>query len=42
MSVVADFRPVEGLPDNTQTTVDTGCYIAHIAIPCLDLDEAAR
>ena len=42
MGVAADFKPVEGLLDNTQTTVDTRRYIAHIAIPCLDLDEAAR
>ena len=42
MSAVADFKPAEGLLDNTQTSVDTGRYIAHIAIPCLDLDEAAR
>lgn len=42
MSHVTDFKPPEGLLDNTQTTVDTGRYIAHIAIPCVNLDEAAR
>jgi uncharacterized protein len=42
MNAVAEFKPAEGLLDNTQTTVDTGRYIAHIAIPCLDLDQAAR
>lgn len=34
------FKPAEGLLDNTQIT--TGRYIAHIAIPCRDLAEAAR
>lgn len=36
----ADFAPVEGLLDNTQIT--TGQYIAHIAVPCRDLEETAR
>jgi len=36
----ADFRPAEGLLDNTPIT--TGLYIAHIAVPCRDLEEAAR
>jgi len=34
------FTPAEGLLDNTQVT--TGRYIAHVAVPCRDLDEAAR
>ena len=42
MGVVADFKSVDGLLDNPQTTVDRGRYIAQIAIPCQDLDEAAR
>ena len=33
-------RPREGLLDNTQ--IKTGRYIAHIAVPCRDLEEAAR
>jgi extradiol dioxygenase family protein len=40
MDNVAEFKPTEGLLDNTQVT--TGRYIAHIAVPCRDLDEAAR
>lgn len=36
----AGFRPAEGLLDNTPIT--TGLYIAHIAVPCRDLEEAAR
>ena len=40
MSNPEDFKPTEGLLDNTQIT--TGRYIAHIAVPCKDLDEAAR
>jgi uncharacterized protein len=32
--------PAEELLDNTQ--VVTGRYIAHIAVPCRDIDEAAR
>jgi extradiol dioxygenase family protein len=34
------FQPAEGLLDNTQIT--TGLYIAHVAIPCRDLEETAR
>jgi extradiol dioxygenase family protein len=33
-------RPREGLLDNTQIT--EGLYIAHIAVPCRNLEEAAR
>jgi extradiol dioxygenase family protein len=33
-------RPREGLLDNRQIT--EGLYIAHIAVPCRDLEEAAR
>jgi uncharacterized protein len=33
------IKPAEGLLDNTQVTAG---YIAHIAVPCRDLDEAAR
>jgi extradiol dioxygenase family protein len=40
MEEVIEFKPAEGLLDNTQ--VVTGRYIAHIAIPCRDLEEAAR
>lgn len=40
MSDVTEFQPAEGLLDNTQ--VVTGRYIAHIAVPCRALDEAAR
>jgi extradiol dioxygenase family protein len=32
----------EELLDNTHVSADTGRYIAHIAVPCRDLDEAAR
>ena len=35
-----EFRPTAGLLDNTPIT--TGRYIAHIAVPCRDLEEAAR
>src|SRR2546428_10762016 len=35
-----EFKPTEGLVDNTQIT--TGRYIAHVAVPCRDLQEAAR
>lgn len=35
-----DFKPVAGVLDNTQIT--EGSYIAHIAVPCRDLAEAAR
>ncbi len=34
------YTPTAGLLDNTQIT--TGSYIAHIAVPCRDLDETAR
>jgi extradiol dioxygenase family protein len=36
----ADLEPAEGLLDNTPTTAAR--YIAHVAVPCRDLDEAAR
>jgi extradiol dioxygenase family protein len=35
-----EFKPTEGLLDNTQITA--GRYIAHVAIPCRNLDETAR
>ncbi|HYN28108.1 MAG TPA: VOC family protein [Burkholderiales bacterium] len=35
-----EFKSTEGLLDNTQIT--TGRYIAHVAVPCRDLEEAAR
>ena len=34
------FTPTEGLLDNTKIT--TGRYIAHVAVPCHDLQETAR
>lgn len=37
---MTEFALAEGLLDNTQ--VVTGRYIAHIAVPCRALDEAAR
>jgi uncharacterized protein len=37
---MAEFDLAEGLLDNTQ--VVAGRYIAHIAVPCRALDEAAR
>jgi uncharacterized protein len=40
MDNIENFKPTEGLLDNAQ--VRTGRYIAHIAVPCSDLDEAAR
>src|SRR5688572_1729855 len=40
MSDITKFKPTEGLLDNTQIT--TGQYIAHVAVPCHDLEEAAR
>ena len=40
MSDVTEFEPTEGLLDNTQIT--TGRYIAHVAVPCRDLEQAAR
>ena len=33
-------RPPEGLLDNTQ--ISAGRYIAHVAVPCRNLEEAAR
>jgi extradiol dioxygenase family protein len=36
----AELELQERLLDNTQLT--TGLYIAHVAVPCRDLDEAAR
>ena len=38
--VHADLELQERLLDNTPVT--SGLYIAHIAVPCRDLDEAAR
>jgi len=35
----ADFTPAKGLLDNTQVAVG---YIAHVAVPCRDLEETAR
>jgi uncharacterized protein len=35
----ADFSPAEGLLDNTEVKVG---YIAHVAVPCRDLEETAR
>lgn len=34
------ITPTPGLLDNTQVT--TGLYIAHVAVPCRDLQETAR
>ena len=36
---VTEFKPAEGLMDNTQVKVG---YIAHVAVPCRDLEETAR
>lgn len=36
----SDFKPAEGLLDNTQ--ISTGRYIAHVAVPCRNLEETAR
>jgi uncharacterized protein len=36
----AAFQPAAGLLDNTPIT--TGRYIAHVAVPCDDLQETAR
>jgi extradiol dioxygenase family protein len=36
----AEVRPANGLLDNTPVT--GGGYIAHVAVPCRDLAEAAR
>jgi extradiol dioxygenase family protein len=35
-----DFKPTQGLLDNARIT--SGRYIAHVAVPCRDLDETAR
>jgi uncharacterized protein len=35
----ADFSPAKGLLDNTEVKVG---YIAHVAVPCRDLEETAR
>src|SRR4026209_2635712 len=34
-----EFKPAEGLLDNTQVKIG---YIAHVAVPCRDLEETAR
>ena len=39
-SNIAEFELADGLLDNTQVT--DGRYIAHIAVPCRALEEAAR
>jgi extradiol dioxygenase family protein len=39
MTILA-LEPAEDLLDNTKVTA--GRYIAHVAVPCRDLDEAAR
>lgn len=47
MNAVTEFSPTDchpatGLLDNTQITQPSqGRYIAHVAVPCRDLDEAA-
>jgi extradiol dioxygenase family protein len=35
-----EFEPAEDLLDNAQ--IAAGRYIAHVAVPCFDLEEAAR
>jgi uncharacterized protein len=40
MTSPADLLDAEGLLDNTPITA--GRYIAHVAVPCRDLEEAAR
>ncbi len=35
-----DFEPAEGLLDNTP--IMSGRYIAHVAVPCRNLEETAR
>ena len=40
MDAPADLVQDEGLLDNTPVT--TGRYIAHVAVPCRDLEEARR
>jgi extradiol dioxygenase family protein len=37
---VTELEPAEALLDNAPLT--SGRYIAHVAVPCRDLDEAAR
>ena len=37
---VVGVKPAESLLDNSPVT--TGRYIAHVAVPCRDLEEAAR
>lgn len=39
--VEAQIKPPAGLLDNTPIAA-AGGYIAHVAVPCRDLDEAAR
>jgi extradiol dioxygenase family protein len=37
------FTPAAGLLENTQiTSITSGRYIAHVAVPCRDLQETAR
>ena len=43
LSKPSDFVPAPGVLDNTQITqASQGRYIAHVAVPCNDLDETAR
>jgi extradiol dioxygenase family protein len=43
MISLADFAPDTALLDNTQfTSRAMGRYIAHVAVPCRDLDEAEQ
>lgn len=43
MSHPNDFPPAQGILDNTQiTSVVQGRYIAHVAVPCRNLDESAK
>lgn len=37
---IAQFKPAKGVLDNNRITA--GGYIAHVAVPCFDLAEAAR
>ena len=39
-TVNTEYPATEGLLDNTQIT--TGRYIAHVAVPCRNLEETAR
>ena len=42
-TTVSNYPPTPGLLDNTQITqVSQSRYIAHIAVPCRNLDETAR